>query len=119
MSEVAEAIKFLVNFKWPALLSPGCASQTVCSMMPDNAPQQPQASPSVNTFRRMHSVKEGREEKDGGNVGNLSDWRKWRSEQGARWRESGLSPKELLGLVQLMREGGRKPSRLVSFRFHY
>ena len=32
--------------------------------------------------------------------------------------ESELSPKELLGLVQLMREGGRNPSRLVSCRLH-
>ena len=45
------------------------------------------------------------------NGGKKWDWQRDRSETRRRWRESGVTPRELLRLVQMMKERGINPNR--------
>ena len=113
VSELADAIKFLVHFKWPPSLTLLSSCQTVCSLL-DQTPDKLQERPvTAETCDPISQVKWRHEDKtgEGGVSKDMTEWKKWRSDQRSRWRESGLAPKELLRLVQTMTEGGIIPNR--------
>ena len=101
MSEVADAVKFLVHFHWPASLSPSYASHTLCMMLP-----QLHHSPRCSGTQWLGSGE------DIENDGDTLDWQNIRSEIRRSWRESGVTPRELLRLIQTMKQGGLTPTRL-------
>ena len=47
------------------------------------------------------------------NDGDTLDWQNIRAEIRMRWRESGVTPRELLRLIQTVNEGGLTPNRLA------
>ena len=98
---MADAVKFLVHFHWPASLSPSYAFRTLCMMLP-----QLHHSPSCSGAQWLGS--EERAENDGDTL----DWQNIRSEIRRSWRESGVTPRELLRLIQTMKQGSLTPTRL-------
>ena len=101
VSEVADAVKFLVHFKWPTILSPGLASHTLCTMLP--CLHQSHSHPSSSERLETNMYK---------SVSDTWDWQKSRTEIRTGWRQSGVTPRELLRLVHLIKEGGLTPDRL-------
>ena len=111
--ELTTAIKFLVYFKWPTSLSPVHAFRTLCAVLvstPHLHPGHTQTSSftkSWNQWLRAEKRYEGQCDR------NMWDQQKWQNEERTKsWRESGVTPRELLQLVQMMRAGGVNPNRL-------
>lgn len=114
--ELADSIKFLTLFKWPTPLSPVHTARTVCAMLdtgtsPLSSKQTTLGSLSAGSTPSQAPDPESRDEE------SCEQQNERVSEQRSRleWRESGVTPEDLLQLVHMMREGGVKPDRLGWF----
>ena len=111
--ELADSIKFLTHFKWPTALSPVHTARTLCAMLdtgtlPLHSKQTTPGSLSTGSTSGQVPEVEGRDKE------RHEHQSEWTSEQRStlKWRESEVTPEDLLQLVHMMREGGIKPDRL-------
>lgn len=113
MCELADSIKFLTHFKWPTQLSLVHTARTLCAMLDTGTlplHSKPTSLGNLSTCSTSGQVPdvEGRDKE------SHQEQNEWTSEQRSRlkWRESEITPEDLLRLVHMMRKGGIKPDRL-------
>ena len=114
------------RFKWPPSVLPAQAAHTLCSMLDSGTLQlHPTEQPTRDKMstgstkgswlRQKGRATRGSERHTEGDDCVTLDWQE--HTPGAKWKQSGVSPKDLLQLVHVMREGGIRPDRLVQLTF--